>query len=176
LRGFVFEGYKMNKILLAFLSLITSFSLFAAEGFSSLEEQMTGKEFIGAGLDKLSQDELDTLNSWIRRHSLATLDAPKAGTVARTTSTNEDRRGLKSEKEDEDRSTITSNIVGKFRGWDGQTIFKLDNGMIWAQADKDKFYTKEVENPAVIIKPGMFGTWRLHIEGHGSECRVTRIQ
>ncbi len=48
--------------------------------------------------------------------------------------------------------------------------------MIWEQADKDKFYIKEVENPVAIIEPGMFGTWHLHIEGYSSECRVERIQ
>ncbi|NNJ64680.1 MAG: hypothetical protein HKP16_03880, partial [Xanthomonadales bacterium] len=62
----------------ALLLLVAAAPLQAADGFSSLEEQMSGKEFTEAGLDKLSQDELDALNAWIRRHSLATLDTPKA--------------------------------------------------------------------------------------------------
>ena len=163
----------MNKFFTALLCLTTTFSVLAAEGFSSVEEQMTGKEFTAAGLDKLSQQELDVLNDWIRRHSVATLDTPKAGPVA--DHSGEDQRGLKSE-EKEDRTTITSNLIGKFRGWDGQTTFKLENGMIWVQSDKDKFYIKEVENPVVIIEPGIWGTWRLHIDGFNSECRVKRIQ
>ena len=79
-------------------------------------------------------------------------------------------------EDDEDRRPIQSRLVGSFSGWDGQTVFKLENGMIWAQSDKDKFYTKEMMNPEVEIKPGMFGTWRLNIVGFGSECRVKRIQ
>jgi len=55
-------------------------------------------------------------------------------------------------------------------------VFRLENGMIWAQSDKDKFYIKEVENPAVLIDPGMFGTWKLSVDGHDAECRVDRIQ
>jgi len=167
----------MNKILIALLSLTTTLSALAAEGFSSVEEQMTGKEFTAAGLDKLSQQELDTLNDWIRRHSVATLDAPKAGTGT-VDYAGEDRRGLKTADadDDEDRSTIVSTLVGKFKGWDGHTTFKLDNGMVWVQKDKDKFFTKEIENPTVIIEPGTWGTWRLHIEGFDSECRVKRIQ
>ena len=82
---------------------------------------------------------------------------------------------MKSEDK-EDRTPIESRIVGKFNGWDGQTVFKLENGMIWVQADKDKFWVKETENPRVVIEPGMFGTWRLSIEGHNSECKVKRIQ
>ena len=67
----------MIKILIVLLSLTATLSVLAAEGFSSLEEQMTGKEFTGAGLEKLSQQELDQLNEWIRKHSVATLHTPK---------------------------------------------------------------------------------------------------
>jgi hypothetical protein len=135
---------------------------------------MTGKEFTAAGLDKLTQPELDALNDWIRRHSVATLDTPTQGPGPAYST--EDRRGLKGGDDDKDRTTITSTLVGKFTGWDGQATFKLENGMVWVQTDKDKFYTKEIEDPTVIIEPGMFGTWRLHIEGFDSECKVKRIQ
>jgi hypothetical protein len=44
------------------------------------------------------------------------------------------------------------------------------------QADKDKFYTKEIKNPVVVIEPAMFGSWRLRIEGFDEDCKVKRIQ
>jgi hypothetical protein len=158
----------------------------AEEGFSSLEEQMTGKEFSEAGLDRLSQAELDALNGWIRRHSLATLATPASASASASASGSastaaaavedsaEDRRGFKDFEGD--RTPITSRIVGNFSGWDGQTVFQLENGMIWAQSDKDKFYVKELENPVAVIEPGLFGSWKLHIEGHDSECRVERLE
>src|SRR5512134_377438 len=182
----------MNKLLIALLFVAASLALTVApgpaygadEGFSSLEEQMTGQDFKAAGLDKLTPQELESLNGWIRRRSLATLDAPvpaAAGVAtaaedsqAAADSQDADRRGFKDD--DEERTPISSRIVGRFSGWDGQTVFNLENGMIWAQADKDKFYIKEVENPAVVIDPGMFGSWRLSVEGHDAECRVERIQ
>jgi hypothetical protein len=164
----------MNKILITLLSITTTFSVLAAEGFSSVEEQMTGKEFSAAGLDKLSQTELDSLNEWIRRHSLATLASTNSGTKA--AETGEANRGLKTKDDDVERSTINATLVGKFTGWDGQTTFKLDNGMIWAQADKDKFHTKEVKNPTVTIEPGMFGSWRLSVADYDEDCKVKRIQ
>jgi len=178
LRGFALEGLEMNKIFMTTLLLLTvSLSALAAEGFSSLEEQMTGKEYMAAGLDKLSPQELDALNAWIRAHSLATLD--QATAVASTgasasASGNKDMRGLKTDSSD--KSPISSTIKGKFNGWDGQTVFKLENGMIWAQADKDKFYIKEVENPKITIEPGMLGSWYLQVEGSNSRCKVKRIQ
>lgn len=165
----------MKKLFTILLCTFTCLSALAASGFSSLEEQMTGKEFEAAGLNKLSPSELDVLNGWIRQRSLATLDGPGSAAAGKSPEDKKDKRGLKKD-DDKERTTITSNLVGKFDGWDGQTTFKLANGMIWAQADKDKFYIKEVKDPVVVIEPGMFGTWHLHIEGYDSECRVKRIQ
>ncbi len=167
----------MNKFLIAFISLLVSTSILAAEGFSSLEEQMTGKEFSAAGLDKLSQSELDSLNAWIHERSLATLATQKS-TAADSDDSDDSDGGDQEEgsEEEQERTTITSNLAGKFSGWDGQTTFKLRNGQVWVQSDKDKFYTKEIQNPVVIIEPAMFGTWRLSIEGFDEDCRVKRIQ
>ncbi len=164
----------MNKILMVLLFLSVTLSVAAAGAFSSLEEQMTGKEFSAAGLDKLSQQELDVLNDWLHRHSVATLKAKAVS--AEVVDSAEGQPELKSEDEDEDRTTITSKLVGTFDGWDGQSVFELENGQIWAQASKSKWHTKEVENPVAVIEHGMFGTWRLHIEGFDKDCRVKRIQ
>lgn len=171
----------MNKILLAILATLFTQTLLAQSSFSSLEEQMTGKDFEAAGLEKLSAEELDALNAWIRSRTLATLDAPKAGSgvaySGQATVQDGDTRGFETEQaRNADRTTITSRIVGSFTGWDGQTVFTLENGMIWEQADKDKFYVKAIENPVVTIEPGAFRTWKLSVEGHSSDCRVERIQ
>ena len=175
----------MNKFLVAILSLTIPLSAIAAEGFSSLEEQMSGKEFTATGLDKLTPGELEALNNWIRSHSVATLDQPKSGSYAVTADANADanadaevdERGFKNKKDSkEDRTPITTRVKGSFKGWDGHTVFALENGMIWEQADQEKFYTKEVQNPEITITPGMFGTWRLSMVGHNSACRVDRIQ
>ena len=141
----------MYKILVVLLALLTTVSALAADGFSSLEEQMTGKEFMNAGLNKLSQEELDALNAWIRGHSLGTLDTPAAAVAAPAAASSApqseaaggDRRGLASD-EGKDDSPSRSRILGEFNGWDGQTIFKLENGMIWVQDDRDKFYLKDI--------------------------------
>jgi hypothetical protein len=168
----------MKRILCVFFCLLAFTSQVAADGFSSLEEQMTGKEYMAAGLNKLTPGELEALNEWIRSHSLGTLDAAKAtSTESKPGSTvaGGDPRGLPSD-DGEDDSPIRSAIVGDFDGWDGQTIFKLENGMIWVQSDRDKFYVRDLENPIAVIKPGMFGSWNLSIEGYGSKCKVRRIQ
>lgn len=165
----------MKKTLAFFVAITTSFSLLAASGFSSLEEQMTGQEFEAAGLEKLNPQELSALNQWIRSHSLGSLAVVKTTTPVVSATENVDRRGLPSD-DGKDDSPIQSRIIGSFDGWDGQTVFKLENDMIWVQDDKDKFHIKEVQNPAVTIEQGMFNTWKLSIEGHKDDCKVRRIQ
>ncbi len=180
LRSFAHVDSKMAKklrFLVIILSLTLPLSVIAAEGFSSLEEQMSGKEFTTTGLDKLTPDELEALNNWIRRHSVATLDQPKGGSYTADAGTEGDQRGFKNKNDSkEDRSPINSRIKGNFSGWNGQTVFVLENGMIWEQADKGKFWVKDVQNPEITIKPGFLGTWNLFTEGHNSSCKVKRIQ
>lgn len=136
---------------------------------------MTGKEFEAAGLEKLSPQELAALNDWIRSHSLGSLAVAKTTAPVVNASENVDRRGLPSDDGEND-APIESRIIGRFSGWDGQTVFKLENGMIWVQDDKDKFHIQEVQNPAVTIEQGMFNSWKLSIEGHKDDCKVRRIQ
>ena len=129
---------------------------------------MTGQEFEAAGLEKLTAAELASLNGWIRSRSLATLDSSKPATTP-SRSSGDDIKSM-------EREEFSSRLVGSFSGWDGQTVFKLENGQIWAQADKDKYYVKAEENPMVTIRPAMFKGWRLTVEGHDEECKVKRIQ
>jgi hypothetical protein len=169
----------MKYITTLLILFVASASFAASDGFSSLEEQMTGKEFMAAGLGKLTPEELAALNEWIRRHSVATLDAPTsaAATASAGVAATEpvDRRGLPSDDGD-DEEPIVARLEGEFTGWDGQTVFKLDNGMIWVQADRDKHYVKAMSNPQVTISPGMFSAWYLSVDGSNSRCKVRRIQ
>jgi len=169
----------MNKLLIAILTFSLTLPVLAAEGFSSLEEQMSGKEYSAAGLDKLTPEELGALNNWIRRHSVATLQqARDSGTTAAAAGGDGDQRGFenRSAGDNTERTVIKSRLVGSFSGWDGNAIFTLENGMIWEQTDKNKSYIPEVQNPEVTIEPTMFKKWRLSIDGHSAACKVVRVQ
>jgi hypothetical protein len=48
--------------------------------------------------------------------------------------------------------------------------------MVWQQTEKDTFYINPVENAAVTISKGFMGNWKLSIDGHSSNVRVSRIQ
>ena len=169
----------MKKCLLAILLISWSLALPAQDPFSSLEERMTAREFKGAGLDKLTNEELQALNAWLQNHSVATLkNATVVAIPENATEPTGDQRGLETKKVElsTEEKTIESRIAGTFTGWDGITVFKLENGMVWRQSEKDVFRIKAVENPMVTIKKGLFGTWRLSVEGFNSRVKVKRLQ
>ena len=169
------------KILL-FLLLVTSIQLsaYAAGGFSTLEERMSGKEFTEAGLDKLSKAELAALNEWVRRHSVATLDyatTPSSGN-AMASGPEGDMRGFDNQPQnDELDKVINATIDGVFEGWSGKgTLFKLTNGMIWEQDENDSFSSEPIQGAQVTIRKSLMGNWHLSVAGYRKKVQVIRIQ
>lgn len=164
------------------LALILLPGLALATGFSSLEERMTGREFRDAGLHKLTEEELSNLNRWIQARSLAEGEIPEWAATAPAgadparqrddASPAGDQRGLSGGE----RSEIQSRLVGNFSGWRGTDTFELENGMVWQQAEPGTFSVPEMENPEVVIRPGLFGSWQLQVGGYNSRVRVRRVR
>ena len=179
----------MKNVLILIILLFICGTTQSQDSFSSVEERMTGKEFMATGLNKLSEEELTALNHWLRGHSVATLENRVARSDGATisggatissaaTSSNAsaggDKRGLEGVKTNTD--TITSRLIGEFSGWDGETIFKLENGMVWQQEETDYFTIKPLVNPVVTIKSGMFNSWRLSVGKYNKSIEVNRIK
>jgi hypothetical protein len=69
---------------------------------------------------------------------------------------------------------IESSITGDSEGWDGETIFKLDNGEIWQQAVYDYTYFYEY-HPDVTIYQTSEGC-RMKVEDEDETVIVKRIK
>lgn len=155
------------RLIVAVLLIFLASSCAFAQDFSSLEERMTYNEFKAAGLDKLSPEELEQLNSWLRNRALS---AP-----ATVQQTEIDRRGLSQSAKVGDR--ITSRILGKFTGWRGTaSTFELENGMVWKSTDPAATLAVNLTDPTVTLTPGFFDAWFLEVEGYNSRVRVKRIK
>ena len=160
--------------LIAVMTLAAASQSVAERPFSSLEERMTGQEFRETGLHKLTDEELAALNRWIRQRSLTLEDYERTERrdEAAADGATTDRRGL----EEGSRTPIRSRIVGTFRGWDGETEFELQNGMVWRQAEHGTFAVGAMESPEVEIRPALMGSWQLSVEGYNRRVRVERIR
>ena len=156
------------------------FPLFAVDGFSTLQERMSSREFQQTGLEKLTVEELAALNEWLRSHSVATLDNATArkGTGGSLIAAGGDMRGFDNQQDDDSLGkVINGTIAGTFDGWAAKgNLFTLTNGMIWQQDEKDSFYVEPVENASITIEKGLFGRWYLSMVGHKSKVKVVRIQ
>ncbi|MDR3389134.1 MAG: hypothetical protein P4L92_18995 [Rudaea sp.] len=137
-----------------------------ATGFSSLEERMSQAEFHAAGLDKLSPDELKSLDDWLRTHNTVVT------TVVTTTPSGEPVFYPR----DSDRQLVESRIDGPFNGWRGHTVFKLENGEEWTQQESGAMVCGSVDHPKVKIKPMLLGSWLMYVESCGDSLRVTRTK
>jgi hypothetical protein len=71
---------------------------------------------------------------------------------------------------------IVAGVVGPFKGWSGNTVFRLDNGMVWKQSEPGTFYLPETDNATVVIRQAAFKSWRLKVEGYGKTVRVERVE
>ena len=69
---------------------------------------------------------------------------------------------------------IESAITGEVHGWDGETIFKLDNGQIWQQAEYDYTYFYEYHPDVTIYQTR--GGCRMKVEDEDETIIVKRIK
>jgi hypothetical protein len=147
----------------ALFALVVTVAASAAD-FSTLEERMSQAEFHAAGLDRLNPEELKSLNEWLRTHNTTvTKIVTPDGKPAFYT-------------KDSDRSPIESRIDGTTSGWRGASVFKLENGQEWTQAESGGNDCGRLDHPKVKIKPTLLGSWLLYIDGCGSSVRVTRTK
>jgi hypothetical protein len=142
----------------------------AAQEFSSLEERMSDAEFRGAGLDKLTPEELEQLNGWLRSR----LNAIPTTAVPRTQEGFKPDDGLFATGGD--RGEIVSRIDGAFDGWNRNTVLKLENGQWWQVTESQSFAVPDMQSPTVTISPALLGSWLMKVEGFNRSARVTRIR
>lgn len=130
----------------------------------SLQERMSQDDFRAAGLDKLSPQELQRLDSWLAAHPTTEVKYVKSDGKPEFY------------PESGARETVQAHIDGTFYGWRGKTVFKLDNGQEWRQAESGLFDARKMDSPAVKIKPMLLGSWLMYVDGCGCSVRVTRVK
>jgi len=165
---------RLYPFLSIFLIPLLSFGAF------DIRKEIGNKAFKESGLEKLTDEELATLNAAVAK--LMGIQEQVIRSEAELPQ-GEDRFGLETierrvkaifQSQAPDR--IESRFVGEFSGWRGNTVFKLENGQVWRQTDNDTFVVKKQTNPPVVIRRGMLGSYMLKIEGFNSSCKVERVE
>ena len=129
-----------------------------------IRKLMTPEEFEAAGLDKLSPAEIEALNRWVVRYT-----AHEAPEVRRQDVV------VKAEAAKADEAGIKTRIAGEFTGWDGDTIFRLQNGQIWKQRLDGRWHYS-ADSPEVELHKNLMGFWVLKVVETDKSIGVKRLQ
>lgn len=136
-----------------------------------IQDQMTPEEFQGAGLDKLSSEELARLNAWLNRTIVD--ETEKAAATAKK-QVEDENRGFFDFGSNE---PVVGRITGEFRGFARGREYTLDNGQVWRQVDAATLSGARRTDPEVRITPSLIGNaWYMAISGYNTRAKVERIK
>lgn len=149
-----------------------------AQQAGNLQERMSAEEFYDAGLNKLSAQELATLNQWLATHGGAAIAAPAAGGNVAATAAAEPaiQPAAGARRPTTKRQAFQAHIVGRFTGFSGDSLINLDNGQQWQQIGDDKPMCNAADSPQVKIKPTLFGNWLIDVPSCNLLVHVQRVK
>lgn len=134
-----------------------------AEAPPGVRELMTADEFNAAGLERLSPSELEALNGWLLRY-----------TARQASELREHGELVKEEVRKVEQEGMRTRITGEFFGWDGDTLFRLENGQVWKQRLPGQWYYR-ASAPEVELSKNFMGYWMLRVLDADRAVGVTRI-
>ena len=147
----------LQKIyLLLLFTLVISPIKIIGQGLPPVQQLMTQSELKETGLSKLSAAELRKFNEWLERYTLTVFEV--ANSQSRTSNND----------------VIESQIEGEFKGWEGDTIFKLTNGQIWQQTLYAYHYHYAYRPKVTIIKTD--AGYRMKVDGISQTIYVKRVR
>jgi hypothetical protein len=132
-----------------------------------IEDVMTVEEFTDSGISGLTMPQRKALNAWLNRYT------EKVIALAATQNAKERTRPSGNSKSD-CVPAIETTIASDFNGWDGETIFKLDNGQIWEQAEYDYTYSYSYRPDVTIYQ--VSGGCRMKVADENETILVRRIR
>ena len=157
-----------------------------------ITDLMTAEQYQRTGLDKLSEEELEALDSWLREHAdelnrdtdatpaaqgaTATVKgrapAPAVATTPPPVAVDENF-GLPEPVEEA--AVLHAEVLPPFRGWSGKTVFQLDNGQVWKQRVSGKF-TYSGDDRRVVISKNSWGFYVMRLVDADRSVGVKRLK
>lgn len=140
----------------------------AQRGYIAIEQRLSAEQLREIGL---TPAQLELLNRYLRDAEQA---APAVETARYENPQGESKQdparfiGLDAER-------IASKVVGTVDGWEPGTVFALANGQQWKVLKGSMKLRKPLENPEIVLVPGVAGRWFLQVDEDMPKARVYRI-
>jgi len=163
-----------------------------------IQALMTTDELQSTGINALTPAQLEALNHWLETHVVPIDQAVAQESQSARPGTEEARAAqtpnvrqlpaqvavqptqvepsapvTRAYGEREEFVDVVSLIRGPFTGWDGKTVFELENGQVYRQRRQGKWRTSLVD-PEVRITKNFLGMFEMEIDGHS--IGVTRVR
>ena len=134
-----------------------------------VEETMRPEEFKAAGLDKLSEDELQHLDAWLQGYRQST--QKKAAEQAQAKAEVEIKKATEKATEEANKTvrtkldSLVSRVDGNIDGLKDHTQIRLEDGTVWKQVNADDHFRATLtDHPAAVVLHTTFG-YKMRIEG-----------
>ena len=180
------------------LSLCTATSSMAAPTFESLDKAMTADERVKSGIDSLTVQQREFLNSWLKARygEPAQVEASEPDTAivrtpATSVTTEADAQAIETEVErrvaaklaatqtgkdnPKNDMPLEARLVGDFKGWTGKTVFRLDNGQVWRQRSAST-YRHKGSDMRVRFEQNWMGGWEMEVLSSGKSVLVKKVR
>jgi hypothetical protein len=159
----------MMLIAVLLLCVLIAVTLMSAQSSFTLkvEDVMTPQELKNTGISGLTSAQRKSFNEWLGRYTAAVYNVA-TGQSAKEANPRQPvaKNGCV--------PAVESNIDGDFNGWEGETVFKLDNGQIWEQAEYSYTYSYSYRPEVTIYQAG--GGCRMKVEDEDETIMVRRIK
>lgn len=169
-----------------------------AFGAGDFTKTMSAEERAAAGLGKLSEAELEQLKAAVERYKSGEVAETRKEAESRVAAAEQKVKQAEAKQAAEAadkrpswlKALITlertgaapdkaeayeTRIKGTFTGWRGRTIFTLENGQRWQQANDGEYVDTPRDSPKVRIIPAGIGYW-MEIEGVSERLRVKPVR
>lgn len=158
------------------LSALVSSGHAAEPAYRAIEQRLSAEQMKATGLDTLTAEQLALLNRLLAETTPQTMPQE---TVGRPSANAADAG-----REDPARSDsligfndepIRSRLAGTVAGWEPGTVFVLANGQQWKVLKGQMRLSKPLQDPEVVVVPGVAGRWFLQVHEDAPKARVYRI-
>ena len=131
----------------------------------SVKKLMSHDDFVKAGLTKLNDEEIKALDAWLQNYLKDNVKTNQPATTRELTLVHPKKI---------DEAVIETQIDGDFEGWDGETIWKMENGQIWQQSSYSYHYHYASDPKVLIYRSG--GGWKMKVDGDDETVDVKKLK
>lgn len=149
-------------------------------------DRLTPEQKRRMGIDRLAPAQLAELAAAIEQYRKDSADAAaqQAAATAVERYKKKEEPGVVSraldlfrrQQDEAKQERFTATLSGKFSGWEGRTLFVLDNGQVWRQDGSEIYSVPPAQNVPVLLYKARSGRWRLQLIEEGAWVTVTRVK